>query len=129
MIIIFYKLKQILNLILNSHLILYRYTPDTPGSPRNLRILEKETNYTRISWTAPANDGGSGVIDYKVKIQQNTSDAVAIVMPEILATEKLIGQLIPGSTYRVWVYARNIVGYSKPVDTEFTTQHEGIKIY
>ena len=83
------------------------------------------TNYTKISWTQPTNDGGSAVLGYKIKIQQNISGAVAIIIPEIFGTERLIDQLIPGARYRVWVYARNIVGYSKPIDIELSLLNEG----
>jgi len=92
--------------------------PTAPDSPvfvdRNGNTTDGLSPYITISWSAPSDSGGSGILGYKVEYQENLGSWVEAYdgssSPDVL--EWKFEELTAGSAYNFRVYARNIVGYS-----------------
>ena len=63
------------------------------------------------------------MIEYRVIII--VDGAPGLNQPPVAGTEILIGQLTPGRTYTVILFARNIVGYGESETWPFTTTFKG----
>lgn len=76
-----------------------------PASPTGVSATAGDAEAT-VSFTAPSDDGGSPILDYRV-----TSSPGAITQT-CVATPCLVSGLTNGSSYTFTVAARNAVGYS-----------------
>jgi len=76
-----------------------------PGPPTTATAIAG-VNSANVSWTAPADNGGSAVIDYLV------TSAPGGLTASTTATTAAISGLSPGASYTFTVTARNIVGSS-----------------
>ena len=85
-----------------------------PSAPRTL--IATPTNVSgqvRVSWVAPASNGGTAVTDYAVQRSPNgTSGWVTITDGVNTATAFTVSGLANGTRYYFRVLARNAVGYS-----------------
>jgi hypothetical protein len=91
--------------------ILYYYLPDAPGTPT---VTSKTPNSATISWTAPADDGGTPVTAYKV--QYNDGSGWVTFQEGTYGTTTLsatITGLRSGQSYTFRVAAKNgvVPGY------------------
>jgi hypothetical protein len=83
-------------------------TPRTvPGAPANVTAAAGAGQAT-VSWAAPASNGGSPITSYLVRrFVAGVLDGVTEVG---LATQAIIGGLVPGTTYTFRVTAVNVAG-------------------
>jgi Fibronectin type III domain len=84
----------------------------SPGVPLNLANDASVTTATQIglTWSAPTDDGGSIVIDYKIQIDSGSgySDLVS----GVTATSYTAVSLTQGTTYNFKIQSRNAYGFS-----------------
>jgi len=86
-----------------------------PGAPRDVRI-EISDRALRLSWTAPANNGGAAVSSYRVRWAQGadskswTDPPGAAGLAVVSATQTDLTDLTNGTVYEVQVAAVNAAG-------------------
>jgi secreted trypsin-like serine protease len=78
-----------------------------PSAPQNVSAIAI-TNGLRVSWAAPADNGGSAVTSYIVHWDDGVSDQVRTLPPNQLSYD--IGGLTAGRSYKVDVSASNAYG-------------------
>lgn len=76
-----------------------------PGQPTGLAAVGGNQSAT-LTWLAPANDGGSAVLDYVVEYRLTTSDVWTAILEQPRATIVTVGGLTNGVTYLFRVAAR-----------------------
>ena len=83
----------------------------TPGAPRALSATDGDQSVT-LSWRAPANDGGSAIVRYQYRYQQNRGSFTEWdnVPGGASATSYTVTGLENGTSYTFEVRARNGVG-------------------
>ncbi len=83
--------------------------PNVPGAPTDVTAVAGDTQAT-VSWTPPADDGGSAITGFTVLANPGPATASA----SATATSASISGLIDGTSYTFTVVARNAVGSSAP---------------
>lgn len=86
--------------------------PGTPSAPQSVLISGAE-NGLFISWSAPASDGGSDVLDYVAEAYSAESGGTVVESCSTATPSERSCQIEPltaGTTYYVSVYAQNAVG-------------------
>jgi hypothetical protein len=86
--------------------------PTVPGPPRNAIAAPSGSTGAKVSWNAPASDGGSPITGYTVIPYTGyrfQSQATPQVFTSPATTETLAG-LAKGKAYRFKVVATNVVG-------------------
>ena len=96
-------------------------TADPPGKPLNLRVQALQSRQLKVSWGAPASDGGSPVTAYRVRWKPLAAsdfapENAAEVDASTLAYD--ITGLVNGAVYEVQVAARNAVSYGDYTDAQ-----------
>ena len=106
-----------------THAVAPAYT--VPGVPANLLVSQGDSGgILKVSWQAPASNGGSNLTGYTVQWKV-TSDSWAI--PADIAEATLTGTahtitgLTDGTSYAVRVLATNVIGDGKPTSEETAT--------
>ena len=106
-----------------THAVAPAYT--VPGVPANLLVSQGDSGgILKVSWQAPASNGGSNLTGYTVQWKV-TSDSWAI--PADIAEATLTGTahtitgLTDGTPYAVRVLATNVIGDGKPTSEETAT--------
>ena len=96
-----------------------------PGVPANLLVSQGDSGgILKVSWQAPASNGGSNLTGYTVQ-WKTASDSWAI--PADIAEATLTGTahtitgLTDGTSYAVRVLATNVIGDGKPTSEETAT--------
>lgn len=89
-----------------------------PGPIANPSVTDTSHSTISLTWTAPANDGGSPVIGYLVECRRaNTADWIRCNIPRNLQeTSYVIQNLIDKNEYQCRITAVNKVGFSEPVE-------------
>ena len=87
-----------------------------PYSPTTINVLELIDNKVTLTWTPPADDGGSEVTKYHVFIKDNNSSWKKIGCVPSSQTKYETGELTVGSYYFA-VCAENSEGCSDNVET------------
>ncbi|GAA4610142.1 hypothetical protein BJY16_007692 [Actinoplanes octamycinicus] len=97
----------------------YYHRPSTPtgrsapGAPRTVTGTGGDgTVMTR--WQAPADDGGSPVTGYRVRVYQSAAGDAALASCETAMTSCTIDDLVAGGVYHVAVSAVNALGEGAP---------------
>ena len=92
-------------------------TPATvPGSPTSVVAVSGNTQLA-VTWTAPANTGGSAITDYLVKYSSNNGVAGSwtnFIHPVSIVPSLTVTGLTNGTAYVIKVIARNAIGISLP---------------
>lgn len=83
-------------------------TPTPPDAPVAVQAVPG-TGQVTLSWTAPANDGGSAITGYRVEV---AGDPGKFCMAPAHGTSCVITGLTNGQSYTFNVVARNVVGNS-----------------
>ncbi|QNN58276.1 IPTL-CTERM sorting domain-containing protein [Diaphorobacter ruginosibacter] len=83
-------------------------TPTPPDAPVAVQAVPGSGQVT-LSWTAPANDGGSAITGYRVEV---AGDPGKFCMAPAHGTSCVITGLTNGQNYTFNVVARNVVGNS-----------------
>ena len=86
--------------------------PVKPDAPTGVRFTGYGDQWLKVSWTAPANNGGAAITGYRVEYQLAGGEWSAATSLNVGsdATELQISALTSGSSYDVRVYATNSVG-------------------
>jgi len=86
--------------------------PGTPSAPQSVLVSGAE-NGLFISWSAPASDGGSTVLDYVAEAYSSESGGTVVESCSTATPSERSCQIEPltgGTVYYVSVYAQNAVG-------------------
>ena len=87
------------------------YTPRTvPNAPTNVRAVPDNTTGIDVSWTAPANNGGSAITDYVVEYATENTEYVVFADGVSTGTSVKVTGLTQGVEYTFRVAAKNIAG-------------------
>gem|GEM_PF-5589966 len=106
----------IANLVFASTLLSYaqaQTAPTIPDTPTGLTGLAISPTSSKLSWTAPANNGGSAITGYKIEVKMIPGDYAVLVANNANTTYKHTG-LTTGKTYVYRVSAINSAGTSTP---------------
>ena len=95
-----------------------------PGSPA-IPPLDIEATSLTVKWTAPADDGGSPIIAYRLVILNEIKN-VNITDPG--KAHVSVGDLERDTVYTVKVFARNAVFEGPAAEKEVRTKYEGNKL-
>ena len=79
-----------------------------PGTPTNVAATAG-INSATVTWTAPANDGGSPITGSQIEVRTGTTVVTTATFTNA-ATSQVITGLTPGTTYRFVVRAVNSTG-------------------
>jgi len=95
----------------------YLFT-DPPGPPISPKVTDTTNSTIRLTWTKPANDGGSEILGYLVECKRtNTTDWIRCNVPKNLQdTNYVVTGLLENSEYQLRVTAVNKVGFSQPCE-------------
>lgn len=89
---------------------------DVPDPPRGVKASDISRDSVRLSWVAPANDGGSRVISYVIEKCPTTAERWQRVAQSRDTHYTVIG-LFGGTSYQFRVIAENKFGQSAPSET------------
>jgi Ca2+-binding RTX toxin-like protein len=85
--------------------------PSAPGAPRIGTAAAGANGTATVSWTAPADDGGSAISAYSVRVVDSSGAQVGALRPAAgEATSLVVSGLSQGSVYRFQVSAANATG-------------------
>ena len=85
-----------------------------PGAPTSV-VATSGNAQLAVTWTAPANTGGSAITDYLVKYSSNSGSTwTNFIHPVSTLTSCTITGLTNGTSYIIKVIAKNAVGISLP---------------
>ncbi len=88
------------------------YVPSVPGAPTSLTPTPSNTAVS-LSWTAPADDGGSPLTDYVVQYKLASSGFYLTFADGVsTSTSAIVTGLANGSSYNFRVAAKNAIGNS-----------------
>ena len=98
-------------------------TTTVPQPPTNLVASTVSSSQTNLSWTAPANNGGSTITGYMIERSNNTGSTWSTVSSNTgsAATTYSDSGLAPSTTYTYRVSAINSVGTSQPSNVSSAT--------
>ncbi|CAK1554213.1 unnamed protein product, partial [Leptosia nina] len=102
---------------LESEPIVIKTALDVPTPPLGpLGFYGIDRNSVTVTWNPSERNGGSAILDYTIEIKQDGKSWTTVAtVPETLAH---IEQLLPNSTYKFRIYARNEIGTSLPYVSE-----------
>lgn len=84
----------------------------TPGQTTlNVPTSPSQSGFS-ITWTAPADDGGSAITNYTLQVAEDAAFTVGLQQFTETGTSKTFTTLSPGKTYHVRIRANNAVGAS-----------------
>jgi secreted trypsin-like serine protease len=90
---------------------------ELPGAPTGVSASPTGTSTARLTWNAPAEDGGSPITGYRVQTSIGGGEWTLLGDAEPLPTEAEARELTPGATYQFRIAAMTNVGvgtYSEP---------------
>ncbi|XP_038134427.1 immunoglobulin-like and fibronectin type III domain-containing protein 1 [Cyprinodon tularosa] len=94
-----------------------------PGPPSAPRIVSAFKDCINLTWTAPANTGGTNILGYNVEKRKNGSNLWGMVNPPdepIKAKQYAVKDVVEGIEYEFRVSAINMSGAGEPsVPSEF----------
>ncbi|MEY4389280.1 MAG: hypothetical protein RLZZ432_999, partial [Chloroflexota bacterium] len=98
-------------------------TPDpvAPSAPTSLATGSISSSTAGLSWTAPADSGGSAITDYVVETSRDGRNWSAVPHTASASTTMNLSGLAPGTTYLVRIAAKNAVGPSEYLGGSFAT--------
>ncbi|KRC65910.1 hypothetical protein ASE12_14755 [Aeromicrobium sp. Root236] len=92
-----------------------------PPAARSLKISGSSTSSTRtVSWTAPADNGGTPITKYRVIVKSGTKTLYDRTTTS--RSYKLLRSKLKSGTNKVYVYAFNKVGSSPSISKTFTVK-------
>ncbi len=95
------------------------------AAPTGLTATAGNTQ-VRLSWTAPASDGGSSVISYKVYIATAPGVQGSRAIGSSKSTDAIVTGLPNGTVYYFMVTAVNAAGKQSPFSTEVSAEPAGL---
>ena len=95
----------------------YTYNKEVPGAPTGLATTPAN-NAVALSWTAPSDNGGAAITDYKVEYSSDSGSTWSTFSHTAsTATTQTVTGLSIGTTYTFRVSAVNSVGTGSPSST------------
>ncbi|MED6240263.1 hypothetical protein ATANTOWER_018415, partial [Ataeniobius toweri] len=88
-----------------------------PGPPSTPRIVSAFKHCINLSWTAPANTGGTNILGYNAEKRKNGSNLWSMVNPPdepIKAKQYAVEDIVDGIEYEFRVSAINMSGVGEP---------------
>jgi len=94
--------------------VLFILAAKAPDAPSSLANNPSKTTAFRVglTWTEGNYNGGSTVIDYRVSYATANSETFTVYASGLPTTSTIVMGLTPGDTYKFYVQARNIKGFS-----------------
>jgi PKD repeat protein len=90
-------------------------TATVPDAPQNLSATDGPGKGVSLTWSTPANDGGSAILGYYVYRSDTSSLGDASLVASLgTVTKDKDTTTTKGQTYFYWVSAYNVVGESAP---------------
>ena len=98
-------------------------TPTVPGSPTGLTATSISTSQINLSWTAPANNGGSAITGYMIERSTDSGTTWSVIQSNTGSTSTTYSDtgLSSSTTYTYRVSAINGIGSSTPSNTASAT--------
>ena len=93
-----------------------------PSAPRSLKVSSLTRTSGKVSWTAPAENGGAKITGYRI-IKPGKDVTV-----KATARSYTVKKLKAGKAYTIKVQARNAKGYSKSAAIRFKTKAPAVKL-
>jgi fibronectin type 3 domain-containing protein len=88
-----------------------------PGQPVNL-VARWVDGQVQLSWSAPGDDGGSGILGYRIHRKDTADDNVTEVLNDVLTIQD--ADVESGATYAYTVYALNAAGTGTEAEVSIT---------
>lgn len=90
-------------------------SPDLPGEPTKLRVVDSTKTSITLGWEKPVYDGGSEITHYILE-QMNTEDKEWVITnPQVKTCEYVMSHLKPGIYYFFRVSAVNYKGKGEDI--------------
>lgn len=91
---------------------------DPPGPPVSPKVTDTSNSTISLSWTKPANDGGSEILGYLVECKRtDATDWIRCNVPKNLQdTHYVVTGLLEKSEYQLRVSAVNKAGFGQPCE-------------
>ena len=102
------------------------FLSEAPGSP--IVTVKIEATSVTVTWTKPADDGGSPITAYRVLILQGNTKIENRNITDLTAMQQVIGSLNKSTNYTIKLFARNYVFEGKATERKIQTKYEGMKI-
>ena len=81
-----------------------------------------------VSWTKPADDGGSPITAYRVLILRGNTEIQNRNITDLTAMQLVTGGLTKSTNYTIKLFARNYVFKGNAAERKIQTKYEGMKI-
>ena len=89
--------------------------------------MEVEATSITISWTKPADDGGSPITAYIVLILRGNT-AIENNITDMSVKHQDVGSLNKSTNYTIKLFARNYVFQGNATERKIRTKYQGMKI-
>ncbi len=101
-------------------------TSSAPQPPTSLTAMVSSTSQINLSWTAPADNGGSPITGYKIERSTNAGSTWSTIVANTASTSTTYSDtgLAAGTAYMYRVSAINAVGTSPPSNTTSATTNQ-----
>jgi hypothetical protein len=103
-------------------------TSSAPQPPTSLAATATSTSQINLSWTAPADNGGSPITGYKIERSTNAGSTWSTITPNTASTSTTYSDtgLAAGTSYTYRVSAINAIGTSPPSNVSSATTNQAI---
>ena len=106
---------------------LFCFPSEAPGSPTV--TLKIEATSITVTWTKPADDGGSPITGYRVLILRGNTTIENKNITDMSVKHQDIESLNKSTNYTVKLFARNYVFEGKATEMKIQTKYEGKNLY
>ena len=90
--------------------------------------MKIEATSITVTWTKPADDGGSPITAYRVLILRGNKELQVKNITDTSAKYQVFGGLNKSTSYIIKLFARNYVFEGKATERKIRTKYEGMKI-
>ena len=90
--------------------------------------METKATSLTISWTKPADEGGSPITAYRVLILRGNTTIENKNITDMSVKHQGVGSLNKSTNYTIKLFARNYVFEGKATERKIQTKYEGMKI-
>ena len=105
---------------------LFCFPLEAPGSPT--ATVKIEATSITVTWTKPADDGGSPITAYRILILRGNTEIKDENITDTSVKYQDIGGLSKSTNYTIKLFARNYVFEGKANERKIQTKHGGMKI-
>lgn len=90
-------------------------SPDLPGEPSKLHVVDSSKTSITLSWEKPVYDGGSEITHYILDQMNSEEREWVTINPEVKTCEYVVSYLKPGNYYFFRVFAVNCKGKGEDI--------------